>query len=181
MIPIHILAQISPLNSLLDSTAYSASLLVVFPIAVDRTPNFHELRQKTFDVTSLPPTSPQHPIPSKSSKLYLQNAFRIQSFFTISIVSTLVSATIIYHFDCWNSFLTSFLASMLVPYTLNSSQQWADLLKHRLEHNSSLIKTSYAFHFMSFYNIWLPVISQFIDHLSIALALLQTHWLLCYL
>lgn len=41
---------------------------------------------------------------------------------------------------------------MLDPYTLTPSQQWADLLKHRLEHNSSLLKTSHAFHFMRFYN-----------------------------
>lgn len=125
MIPIHTLAQISDLSS--ELTSGSNSLLRISACclsqAADRTPYFYELRQKTFDVTSLPPTSPQHPIPSKSSKLYFQNAFRIQSFFTISIVSTLVCVTIICHFDCRNSFLTSFLASMLAPYTLTPSQQ----------------------------------------------------------
>lgn len=146
---IHILEQISSLNSLLDPTAYSASLLVVFPISVDVTLYFYGLRQKPLKLSPVLSISPPHPIPSESCQLYLQNAFRIQPFLTIAIAITLVCATIICHLGYRNSFPTGFLAPMLTPYTLIPTQQSGDLLKHRLEHSPSLLKTSHGFHFTS--------------------------------
>lgn len=122
---------------------------------------------------------PPHPIPSITCKLYLQYGFRIQPFLTMSIVITLVCATITCHWDSWNSFLTAFPASMLAPEILIPIQQSGDLLKHRLEHISSLCKPPMvSISFSPYNNLATHYLTDLICHLPLVLALLQTNWLL---
>ena len=93
---LHVLAHTSPLNSLLDPTAYSTCLSHL------RCYNSVLLwvQAKTSEVPYRPPpNSLAHPIPSKSCKLYLQNASKIQLFLTVSIITTLVCPIISCHFS----------------------------------------------------------------------------------
>lgn len=117
---IHLLAQTFPLNSLLNPTAHSTSLLIVFPISGYIT---SYLGKNLWSYPFLLPGSSPNSIHSKSCKLYFQKCIQNP---TISIIIILVCAIIICHLDYWHRFLTGIPASMLVPYTIIPTQQAGD-------------------------------------------------------